>query len=683
MIFIKRFLFILFFSIIYCYIGYQLFSDIFYSDSVIITYGIHPFNICTKNSDLWKYIKITFFITYIFSSFIISNFLYFIISLFLKKLINLITKILNKLKSTFNSLHLFQLFNPKKLIHFIYYVFCKFKINKNNLQKKIKNKNTFFSDDRNDEKNSNYYFQNYKNNNFENDQNDSFNTSINHAKNKNQINSIYFQNKKINKLIKKSDNKLIKNNLLKKDLYLFVGNTFDEKKPIYLPEKSLYQNILITGTIGTGKTSSAMYPFTKQLIEYSCRDFINKIGMLVLDVKGNYHLKVSEFAKNCGRENDLVIISLGGKYKYNPLHKPNLKPSILANRLKTILLLFSPNNSESYWLDKSEQILTECIKLCRLYNNGYVTFEEIHKLISVNNYYTEKIEILRNKFTNNEFSNEDIYNLISSLNFFQKEFLSLDSRTLSILKSEITRITNVFVSDYEIYKTFNPKEEELNFFGFEDLINTGKIVVLNMNISEYKNLSKIIATYLKLDFQAEVMARLANNFEFSTRTVAFISDEYHEYCTVSDSEFYAQSREAKCINIVASQSYTSLLNSLNNKYSVEVIVQNLVNKFWFRTDDIFTIENAQKQIGKEDKEKLLKSISENAKETNYSYITNTLNSTDSSISESISKQLYFEFIYDTKFFTQELENFCALAFISDGNKIIKPEKIKLKPYFEK
>lgn len=426
-----------------------------------------------------------------------------------------------------------------------------------------------------------------------------------------------------------------------------------------------------------------MYPFTKQLIEYSCKDYFQKIGMLVLDVKGNYYLKVSEFAKNCGRESDLIVVSLGGKYKYNPLHKPNLKPSVLANRLKTILLLFSPNNSESYWLDKVEQVLTECIKLCRLYNNGYVTFEEIHKLISVPNYYAEKIEILRNKFTRNEFAKEDIYNLISALNFFQKEFLSLDLRTLSILKSEITRITNVFVSDYEVYKTFNPKEEELNFFGFEDLIKTGKIVVLNMNISEYKALSKIIATYLKLDFQTEVMARLANNFTSSHRTVAFISDEYHEYCTISDSEFYAQSREAKCINIVATQSYSSLLNSINNKYSVDVIIQNLVNKLWFRTDDIFTIESIQKQIGKEDKEKLFKSISENAKETSYSYITNSLNSTDSSISESISTQITFDYIYDTKFFTQELENFCAICFLSDGNKIIKPQKIKLKPYFEK
>lgn len=39
----------------------------------------------------------------------------------------------------------------------------------------------------------------------------------------------------------------------------------------YIKENGLYQNIFITGTIGSGKTSSAMYPFTKQLISYASR----------------------------------------------------------------------------------------------------------------------------------------------------------------------------------------------------------------------------------------------------------------------------------------------------------------------------------------------------------------------------------------------------------------------------
>ena len=257
----------------------------------------------------------------------------------------------------------------------------------------------------------------------------------------------------------------------------------------------------------------------------------------------------------------------------------------------------------------------------------------------------------------------------------------LDSRTLAILKSEITRITNAFISDYDILNLFSPEKEKLNFYGFEDVVNNGKIVVLNMNISEYTNLSKIIAAYLKLDFQTEVMSRLAKNNNY-IRPVAFISDEYHEYITDTDSNFFAQSREAKCINIVATQSYTSILNALNNQYTSKVIIQNLINKFWFRTDDTFTIEDAQKQLGKEEKLKTSKSSSESSKNLkSKSYLSTFLSSDKPNFSESLNTYTQFDYVYDTNFFTQKLDTFSCLSFLSTGSCILPPQKIKLIPYF--
>ncbi len=572
---IKKFFHRLFFCFIFwfilCLIGFILFKPIYLSNSIIIPYSLHPYDICITKPDLWRIIKICFIIFYIISSIIYSNFLY---SLFFRK----------------------YLINKEKI------------------------------------------------------------------------------DKKNNNLIKPISNS--------KNLFLFVGKNENDNL-VYIPEKSLYQNILITGTIGSGKTSSCMYPFTKQLISFNKNDINSKLGMLILDVKGNYYREVINFAKNVNRLDDLFIIELGKNVKYNPLDKPNLKPSVLANRLKTILMLFSPNNSESYWLDKVEQVLTEAIKFCRLYNDGYVTFLELHKLITIPNYFIDKLDIIKDIFISGKLSKKDCYDAISSVEFFEKEFNSLDNRTSSIIKSEITRITNCFVSDYDVMNTFCPKKEDITFPGFRDLVDNGKIVVLNMNIAEYRNLSKIIATYLKLDFQTEVMNRLNRYSDNSFRSVAFICDEFHEYCSSSDADFFAQSREAKCINIVATQSYSSLLNSINNQYAVKVIIQNLINKFWFRTDDINTIDDIQKQIGKEDKIKVSKSISENAKETHYSYFTKSLNSKDSNLSESISEYVQNDYIYDTNFFTMELETFSCLSFLSDGYKILKPMKLKLIPYFLK
>lgn len=565
MILKHKIFFCLFFLFISCFFGIIIFYPIYFSKEIIITYGIHPFDICSKNPLLWKYIKIVFIFTYIFSNIIFSIFIY------------------NK---------------------FLFNIFYK---------KNIKNKNC-----------------------------------------------------------KKNINNNISN------LNLLIGKDFNNTN-IYIPENGLYQNFLITGTIGSGKTSSAMYPFTNQLIKYNSQNPTDKIGMLILDVKGNYYNQILKYVKLYNLENDLIIIGLNSNNYYNPLHKPNLKPLVLANRLKTILTLFSENNSESYWLDKAEQILSEAIKLCRLYNNNYVTFSELHKLITIPNYYKEKIQILKKLFISSKLNSKQIYELNECLNFFQKEFENLDSRTKAILISEITRITNTFISDYDVFSTFSPPKEKLNFLGFEDVLKSGKIVVLNMNISKYNLLSKIIATYLKLDFQTEILNSLS---EGTIKKTAFICDEYDKYCTKTDSDFFSLSRESKCINIVSTQSYSSLKNTLKDDASVKVITQNLINKIWFRTDDIFTIEEAQKQLGKEEKEKFSRSISENARETKYNYITNTLNSKDSNISESYNSYYQTDYIYDTNFFTRKLETFTALTFLSDGNKIYEPQRIKMLPYFK-
>ena len=181
-----------------------------------------------------------------------------------------------------------------------------------------------------------------------------------------------------------------------------------------------------------------------------------------------------------------------------------------------------------------------------------------------------------------------------------KLFINKFNKVVS-LRADLEKIMDVYgiIEEKVLYKLYNKEFAKIT-------------------LNEFRNLSKIIAAYLKIDFQTEVMRRLSNS-NTSNRPVCFISDEYSEYVTATDANFFSQSREAKCINIISTQSYNSLLNTLNNKYSAEIIIQNLVNKLWFRTDDIYTIESAQKQLGKCDKEKYSRTISENAKQTNYNF----------------------------------------------------------------
>lgn len=86
--------------------------------------------------------------------------------------------------------------------------------------------------------------------------------------------------------------------------------------------------------------------------------------------------------------------------------------------------------------------------------------------------------------------------------------------------------------------------------------------------------------------------------------------------------------------------------------------------------------------GKIDIEKTSKTISESAKETSYNIFAHSLQSKNANISESISTYIQHDFIFDTNFFSQNLHTFECLSFLSDGNKILPPQKLKMFPYFK-
>ena len=66
---LKRIFFTLFFTLLLCFIGFQIFIPLYNQNHIIVDYGLHAFDICTEQPVLWKYCKIWFCFTYIFSSF--------------------------------------------------------------------------------------------------------------------------------------------------------------------------------------------------------------------------------------------------------------------------------------------------------------------------------------------------------------------------------------------------------------------------------------------------------------------------------------------------------------------------------------------------------------------------------------------------------------------------------------
>lgn len=462
--------------------------------------------------------------------------------------------------------------------------------------------------------------------------------------------------------IKKSVNSSKKDFVIKD--CVFLGQT-DNNVPINLTYDGLYQNVLITGSIGSGKTSSGISNIVDGLLK-------NNTYGLIIDVKGNYIDTVRKIAKKHKKEENIILISMENDFKYNPLNKPELSSIELANYMIKVLKVLSKGNgnSDPFWLDKSESYIRDFITLIRIYNNGFVNFMEMHKLVTSNTYIEEKLQTVKEKILNNNFDDEKLFEINSAINNIKNEYMKLDERVIGIIKSEITRLTNIFVADYNVYNKFCTECDELNFLD-------SKIVVLSMNIGKNRFLSKVISTYLKLDFQQQILSR--KNIDFP---VFFICDEFQEIVNSEDSNFFSISREYKVINVISAQSYTSIINSLQDENSARVIIQNLVNKIWFRNDDMFTVKEIINQIGKEEKNIETVSYTETGQNSRYSILNNKFKDYKTGLSKSYSVNKKEEYKINEEYITNKLNTFEAMCFLSDGNKIDIIEKLKLRRWNE-
>ncbi len=440
-----------------------------------------------------------------------------------------------------------------------------------------------------------------------------------------------------------------------------IGIT-NENEDIYLNEKGLYQNILITGSIGSGKTTSGISNIFAELIQ-------NNIYGVIIDVKGTYINDVYKIAKSYGKQDKVIEISLDSDITYNPLDNPNMSAIELSSMVKQVLALTTDTTkSDTYWLDKAQTYIRDFIILIRTYNN-YVDFSELHKLTIDINYLGEKLNLVKSLILDNNFTDEELFNLNSAIFNIKNEFLKLDERTSGIIKSEITRMTNLFLSDYKIHEKFCKKNTLNNFY-------SDNIFVLSLNIGENKLLSKIISTYFKLDFQRQVLSQKKYT------PIFFICDEYQELANAEDASFFAISREYKCINILSMQSYSSLINTIKNENTANVIIQNLVNKIWYRNDDLYTIDKIIKQVGKFEKNTETFSYSENSQNSNFNFISNNFRNIKSGLSESLSVSKKQEYILSEEDITKNLKTFEAICLLSDGTNTNMTKNVILKRWEE-
>lgn len=146
-----------------------------------------------------------------------------------------------------------------------------------------------------------------------------------------------------------------------------------------------------------------------------------------------------------------------------------------------------------------------------------------------------------------------------------------------------------------------------------------------------------------------------------------------------DEKFFALSRQAKCIPIVATQSLSSLRSTLPGE-SWRTLLQTFRTKLFLTLSDDFSARTASELCGKEEQLKLSYSLSENDQDAHVSVLSGRATSHRATISTSKSYNLQRDWVFEPKIFT-ELKNAQSIVLAYDGVNPMPASYCYLKPYY--
>lgn len=284
--------------------------------------------------------------------------------------------------------------------------------------------------------------------------------------------------------------------------------------------------------------------------------------------------------------------------------------------------------------------------------------------------------------------------------WFYHDWLRIDARLRTSIIEGISVFLSLFDDNPAVKRIFCPPKETYDpvanadgRYGkplppFSDLIETGAVCALNFPVSLNPGLAKAIGTLMKQDFQRAVLnriPRLESQGGQRGRQVLFLCDEYHAFATVGendpsgDEKFFALSRQAKCIAIVATQSISSLRSTLPGE-SWRTLLQTFRTKIFLTLSDDFSAKCASELCGKEEQLKLNYSFSENGQDAGVSVLTGRAAAHKATLTASKGYSVQRDFIFEPKVFS-ELKNAQAIVLAYDGLNPEPPTYCYLKPYY--
>jgi hypothetical protein len=501
-----------------------------------------------------------------------------------------------------------------------------------------------------------------------------------------------------------------------------------ELKPrwLTLPEEAQFTGVLVTGGIGSGKTAAVAYPCLKQMLGFrrpvpirapdgSIREEEWKYSGLLLDEKGDFVQAAEAFARDWGREQDILRIGPGGNVVWNVIYNPNLAPWAVGYQLGWIIKNFNKGATiaDPFWETAPKELVMDYLALLHDATGYYTLFEYLEVLIN-DTLQDELNDRAMNRLAHDPARILEVERRWRSI-LKRRDGMSLNLRgslescaKAGIDMFKFPELRKVFCPTREEYFTGPccpwPRRDDVDndfgwirpqshvFTGFDQVLDYGKILGLQMSKVSWFDAAAFIQVSLKSQWQDAVLRRGA--VDATGRLLVpprfgeaigycptfLMADECQTSATPRDNEFKAlcRSKRASCWELT--QSHNSILEAFapGKEKAAETYFQNSMTHIYLRQSDLHSMEVIQKEAGTKDIAKTQLAVTEGGRTSDLSYVQGGFVNKGLAMSSTktvTAEEKPFVELDELK----QLPNNVALAFPSTGEKTLPATYLFLRP----
>ncbi|MEO6876093.1 MAG: type IV secretion system DNA-binding domain-containing protein, partial [Opitutaceae bacterium] len=350
---------------------------------------------------------------------------------------------------------------------------------------------------------------------------------------------------------------------------------------------------LITGQIGTGKTSGAINAMLWQ-VSRSCPTW----GGVCVDDKGLYWETLRQMFRQLGREQDLILLQVRPvdaeadwkpAHTFNFLDNPDLPYSAKAKIICDVAASLGQRTDQSFFRMQAQvqmEFAFRVLAMCGL----PVTLESAYGLLTSDAQLLSLMDVVMLQATPEAKLLEDHY---------EEAFKAQPAEQLGGVKTTVANYLKFF-TDPGIAEVFCAPRSS---FSFDDL-DRGKIICVSIP-QRYQIERRYINTLLKLCFYVHALRRFDKpaTVRSQDNLLIFWADEAQKIVTAADDAMSDYSvvdviREARATVVAATQSYQSLIPPMGDEQKAKVFISNLANRITFCAADEDSARIAADTIGK-------------------------------------------------------------------------------------